>query len=159
MKSLHARAALAAAIFAAASTGIASAQGPKPEDEIRYRQSVMNVIGRAMGPMGAMAQGKAPFNAAVAQKNSALVESLIGLPWSSFGPGTEKGAPNRAHANIWKEPAKFKQSTEEIQKVVANLAAAAKTGDEAKFKAAFAEVPKTCNKGCHDDFRTKEAHN
>lgn len=160
MKSTHARAALAAAILAATSAlGASAQQGPKPEDEIRYRQSVMNVMGRALGPMGAMAQGKAPFNAAIAQKNSALVESLVGLPWNSFGPGTDKGAPNRSDPNIWKEPAKFKQSAEEIQKVVANLAAAAKTGDEAKFKAAFAEVPKTCNKGCHDDFRTKETHN
>ncbi len=160
MKGLRSRIVLAAAVLSATTAGIAAAQqGPKPEDEIRYRQSVMNVIGRAMGPMGAMAQGKAPYNAAVAQKNSALIESLIGLPWNSFGPGTDKGAPNRAAPNIWKEPAKFKQSTEDIQKVVANLATAAKTGDEAKFKAAFAEVPKSCNKGCHDDFRTKEAHN
>jgi cytochrome c556 len=160
MKDLRSRIVLAAAVLTATAAGIASAQqGPKPEDEIRYRQSVMNVIGRAIGPMGAMAQGKAPFNAAVAQKNSALVESLIGLPWNSFGPGTDKGAPNRADANIWKDAAKFKQATQDIQKVVSNLSAAAKTGDEAKFKAAFAEVPKSCNKGCHDDFRTKEAHN
>ena len=159
MYRINARIAFATAVLATASAGIACAQqGPKAEDEIRYRQSVMNVMGRALGPMGAMAQGKVPFNATVAQKNSALVEALISLPWNSFGPGTDKGAPNRADANIWKEPAKFKQSNEEIQKVVANLAAAAKTGDEAKFKAAFAEVPKSCNKGCHDDFRTKQTH-
>ena len=80
------RIAVAATLLAAVAVP-AFAQA-KPEDEIRYRQSVMNVIGRAMAPMGAMAQGKAPFNAAVAQKNSALVESLIALPWNSFGPGT-----------------------------------------------------------------------
>ena len=154
----QARAALAVAILAATSAGIASAQGPKPDDEIRYRQSVMHVIGRAMGPMGAMAQGKAPFNAAVAQKNSALVDSLLGLPWGSFGPGTDKGAPNKAGAKIWSDAAKFKQSAEAGQKAVANLAAAARTGDEAKFKAAFGDVGKAC-KACHDDFRTKEMHN
>jgi cytochrome c556 len=119
----------------------------------------MNVIGRAMGPMGAMAQGKAPFNAAVAQKNSALVETLIGLPFGSFGPGTDKGAPTKAGPKIWQEPAKFKEAAENAQKAVANLAAAAKTGDEGKFKAAFAEVPKTCNGGCHDDYRLKEFRN
>lgn len=151
------RIAIAAAALAAASAGIAFAQqGPKPEDEIRYRQSVMNVMGRAMGPMGAMAQGKAPFNAAVAQKNSALVESLVGLPWNSFGPGTDKGAPTKADPKIWTESAKFKQAAEGAQKAVADLAAIAKSGDETKFKAAFGEVAKSCNKGCHDDFRTKE---
>jgi cytochrome c556 len=109
--------------------------------------------------MGAMAQGKAPFNAAVAQKNSALVETLIGLPFGSFGPGTDKGAPTKAGPKIWQEPAKFKEAAENTQKAVANLAAAAKTGDEGKFKAAFAEVPKSCNGGCHDDYRLKEFRN
>lgn len=158
MKSMT-RIALAAAVVAAASSGIAAAQqGPKAEDEIRYRQSVMNVIGRAVGPMGAMAQGKAPFNAAVVQKNSALVDSLIGLPWNSFGPGTDKGAPNKADAKIWADAGKFKQSAEAAQKAVATLAAASKGGEEARFKAAFGEVGKAC-KACHDDFRTKENHN
>jgi len=152
------RIALAAAALAAAASSLAYAQ-QKPEDEIRYRQSVMNVIGRAMGPMGAMAQGKAPFNAAVAQKNSALVETLLGLPFGSFGPGTDKGAPTKAGPKIWQEPAKFKEAAERSQNAVANLAAAAKTGDEGKFKAAFAEVPKSCNGGCHDDYRLKEFRN
>ena len=153
------RFALAAAILAATTSGIASAQqGPKPEDEIRYRQSVMTVIGRAMGPMGAMAQGKAPFNAAVVRKNSALIDSLAGLPWNSFGPGTDKGAPTKADAKVWSEAGKFKQAAESAQKAVAGLAAAAKGGEEAKFKTAFGEVGKAC-KACHDDFRSKEFHN
>jgi cytochrome c556 len=151
------RIAFAAAALAAAAASLALAQ-QKPEDEIRYRQSVMNVVGRAMGPMGAMAQGKAPFNAAVAQKNSALVDTMLGLPWESFGPGTDKGAPTKADTKIWTETAKFKQSAEATRKAVANLAAAAKAGDEGKFKAAFGEVGKAC-KACHDDFRLKEARN
>jgi cytochrome c556 len=151
------RTALAVAALAAASASLALAQ-QKPEEEIRYRQSVMNVIGRAMGPMGAMAQGKAPFNAAVAQKNSALVDTMLGLPWESFGPGTDKGAPTKADTKIWKETAKFKEAAENSQKAVANLAAAAKTGDEGKFKAAFGEVGKAC-KACHDNYRLKEARN
>jgi len=150
------RIALAAAILAATAASLATAQqGPKPEAEIRYRQSVMNVTGRAMGPMGAMAQGKAPFNAAVAQKNSALVETMLGLPWDSFGPGTDKGAPTRADLKVWKETAKFKQGAEAAQKAAANLAAVAKTGDEGKFKAAFGELGKACS-SCHDDFQLKQ---
>lgn len=153
----HTRFALAFAALAAATAGTAIAQ-VKPEAEIRYRQSVMNVIGRAMGPMGAMAQGKAPFNAAVVQKNSALVDTLIQLPFGSFGPGTDKGAPTKASEKIWKEEAKFKAAAEASQKAVAKLAAEAKSGDEAKFKAAFGEVGKTC-KACHDDYQLKEARN
>ena len=137
--------------------GAAQAQ-VKPEDEIRYRQSVMNVIGRAMGPMGAMAQGKAPFNAATVQKNAALIDTMMALPWNSFGPGTDKGAPTKADPKVWSDAAKFKQTAEANQKAVATLVAESKGGDEGKFKAAFGEVGKTC-KGCHDDFRTKEFRN
>lgn len=143
--------------LASLATGLAQAQA-KPEDEIRYRQSVMNVIGRAMGPMGAMAQGKAPFNAATVQKNAALIDTMLTLPWNSFGPGTDKGAPTKADPKIWSDSAKFKQAAEANQKAVAALVAESKSGDEAKFKAAFGEVGKTC-KGCHDDFRTKDFRN
>jgi cytochrome c556 len=159
MSTFSPRNTLFAAALAVVFAGSASAQqGPKPEDEIRYRQSVMNVQGRAMGPMGAMAQGKAPFNAAVAQKNSALLDSLMGLAWNSFGPGTDKGAPTRADAKIWSDAAGFKRAAEDAQKAVAQLAAVAKDGDETKFKSAFGAVGKAC-KGCHDDYRTKEMRN
>ena len=115
----------------------------------------MTVIGRAMGPMGAMAQGKAPFNAAVVQKNSALVDSLMGLPWNSFGPGTDKGAPTKADAKIWTEAAKFKQAAEGAQKAVANLAAASKSrGRSEASRPRSARSGKAC-KACHDDFRTQ----
>ena len=148
---------LAVATCATLVTGAAQAQ-LKPEDEIRYRQSVMNVMGRAMGPMGAMAQGKAPFNAALAQKNAGLVDSLIALPFSSYGPGTDKGAPTKADPKIWSDAPGFKQASEVAQKAAAQLLAASKAGDEAKFKAAFGEIGKAC-KSCHDDFRTKEFRN
>ena len=147
-----------AAALALATALPASAQTQKPEDEIRYRQSVLNVVGRAMGPMGAMAQGKAPFNAAVVQKNSALIETMLTLPWDSFGAGTDKGAPTKADMKIWKETAKFKQAAEASQKASTALVAAAKGGNEAAFKTAFGELGKTC-KGCHDDFRLKEFRN
>jgi cytochrome c556 len=159
MKRFQPRIALALAVVTSTLAGSAIAQqGPKPEDEIRYRQSVMTVIGRAMGPMGAMAQGKAPFNAAVVEKNSALVDTLLGLPWNAFGPGTDKGMPNKADPKIWTDSAKFKQASEANQKAASALASASKSGNEASFKAAFGDLGKTC-KGCHDDFRTKESHN
>jgi cytochrome c556 len=147
-----------AAALALATALPASAQTPKPEDEIRYRQSVLNVVGRAMGPMGAMAQGKAPFNTAVVQKNAALIETMLALPWGSFGAGTDKGAPTKADIKIWTETAKFKQASEASQKASTALVAAAKGGNEGAFKTAFGELGKTC-KACHDDFRLKEFRN
>lgn len=147
---------LAAAGLALAIAAGALAQG-KPEDEIRYRQSVMNVIGHAFGPMIAMAQGKIPYDKAVVAKNSNLIEALIGLPWPAFGPGTDKGAPTQASKKIWSEPAKFKHASDNVQQAVADLDKTAQGGDEKTVKVALGHLGKAC-KACHDDFRTKEFH-
>jgi len=130
----------------------------KPEDQIRYRQAVMNVVGHAFGPMIAMAQGKIPYNQDVVAKNSSLLEALIGLPWTSFGPGTDKGAPTKAGKKIWSEPAKFKDASDKVEQAVGNLDKSAKSGDEKAVKVALGHLGKAC-KSCHDDFRTKESHN
>jgi cytochrome c556 len=145
----------AAAALAAGFTCAALAQTPKPEDEIRYRQSVMNVMGHSFGALGAMAQGKMAFNAQLAADSAGIVEMMSKLPWNSFGPGTDKGAPTKADTKIWSETDKFKDKSEKMRAEVAKLAQAAKSGDEAAIKAATGDAGKAC-KSCHDDFRLKE---
>lgn len=130
----------------------------KPEDEIRYRQSVMNVIGRAFGPMVNMAQNKTPYNKDVVAKNTQVIETLSGLPWNSFGPGTEKGAPTKADMKVWSDASKFKNGADKMQQEVTKLGQTVKGGDEKAILAQVGEVGKAC-KGCHDDFRLKEARN
>ena len=145
---------IAAVALSIASTVFAQT---KPEDEIRYRQSVMNVIGRAFGPMVNMAQDKTPYNKDVVAKNTQVIETIVGLPWSSFGPGTEKGAPTKADLKVWSEQPKFKDGSEKMQQAVAKLSQTVKGGgDEKAIKTAIGDLGKTC-KGCHDDFRLKEA--
>lgn len=130
----------------------------KPEDEIRYRQSVMNVIGRAFTPMVNMAQDKIPYNKEVVVRNTQIIDTLVGLPWPAFGPGTEKGAPTKADMKVWSDQAKFKESSEKMQQSVTKLSQTVKGGDEKAIKAAIGDLGKTC-KSCHDDFRLKEARN
>lgn len=142
---------LAAVTFGVAGASLAQA---KPEDEIRYRQSVMNVMGRNFGGvLGAMAKGERPYDQAAAVKAAALVDLLSVLPANSFGPGTDKGVPTKADPKIWKEQAKFKQAYDKMVAEVAKLPAAAK--DLNALKAQVAETGKAC-KACHDDFRLKE---
>ncbi|MBS1172097.1 MAG: cytochrome c prime [Proteobacteria bacterium] len=144
--------------FAVVAMGVASGvlAQVKPEDQIRYRQSVMNVMGRSFGALNAMAKGEAPYNKDAAAKNAAIVEMMSGLPAPAFGPGTDKGAPTKADMKIWSEGEKFKTAYEKMVGEVKKLPAAA--GDEATLKAQVGEVGKAC-KGCHDDFRLKEFRN
>ncbi len=133
----------------------AAAQWQKPEDAIKYRQSVLTVLANHFGRIGAMAQGKVPFDAKVAAENAVIVSDLAKLPWAAFGEGTDKGMPNRAKPEIWKDSAKFKAASDKLVAEVAKLDAAAKSGNLDAIKAAAGGVGGSC-KGCHDDFRAEK---
>lgn len=147
-------AALVLAASAAALTTPASAQFAKPEDAIKYRQSAMTMIAAHFGRLGAMANGKAPFDAKQAAENAAVVESLAKLPWAAFGEGTDKGGNTKALPEIWKEQAKFKEAADKLVAEAAKLSAAAKVGTLDSLKAAFGNAGGAC-KGCHDNYKGK----
>ena len=134
-------------------SGLASAQFAKAEDAIKYRKSSLFVMQVHFARIGAMASGKAPFDAKVAAESAAVVETMSKLPWAAFGEGTDKG-DTKARPEIWKEPAKFKEKAEKLQADMTKLAAAAKTGSLDNVKAAFQAASGNC-KSCHDDFRAK----
>lgn len=131
----------------------AAAQFAKPEDAIKYRKSALTVTAAHFGRLGAMANGKAPFDAKVASDNADIVVNMSKLPWAAFGEGTDVGE-TKAKPEIWKQGAKFKEHSDKFQAEAVKLAAAAKTGKEDAFKAAFTATAGTC-KSCHDDFRSK----
>lgn len=139
------------AIAAVTASGTAAAQFAKPEDAVKYRQGALFVMSQHFGRIGAMVNGKAPFDAKVAAENAELVAAMAKLPWSAFGPGTESP---RAKPEIWKDAAKFKDLTEKVQAETAKLAVAAKSGNQDAIKTAFGAAGGTC-KACHDDFRGK----
>ena len=131
--------------------GAAFAQFQKPEDAIKYRQSVFTVLANSFGKIGAVVKGEAPYNKDEVAKNAAVVATLSTLPWQAFGQGTEGG---KAQADIWSDNAKFKAASEKMQLAVANLNTAAQSGDLESIKKAFGAAGATC-KGCHDDFKKK----
>lgn len=143
------RIALVAALVCAAVPAMAQFQ--KPEDAVKYRQSAFSVMAAHFGRLGAMASGKAPFDAKVAQENAAVVEFMSKLPWAGFTPNTE-GVKSKAKPEVWMDKAKFDQGSEKMVAEVAKLNAAAKAGNLDALKAAFGETAKTC-KACHDAFR------
>ncbi len=134
----------------------AAAQFAKPEDAIKYRQSVMFIISQNAGRVGAMVQGKVPFDAKVAADSAATMEFMAKLPWGAFGEGTEKSAnPTRSKPEIWTDKVKFAELAEKLQLETGKLNTAAKTGSLDNIKAAMSGVGGSC-KSCHDAFRSKE---
>ena len=130
----------------------AAAQFAKPEDAIKYRQSAFSVMGTHFGRIGAMANGKVPFDAKVAADNADIVVVMGRLPWAGFVPGTETGGNTKAKPEIWTEQAKFKENSDKLIAESTKLAAAAKTGNLDALKTAFAATAGTC-KACHDAYR------
>lgn len=144
-------ASLALATAVAAVSAPAMAQFQKPEDAVKYRKAAFTVMGAHFGRIGAMANGRVPFDAKMVADNAAIVETMSKLPWAGFGEGTDKG-DTRAKPEIWTEQAKFKEGADKMQAEVVKLAAAAKTGNLDNVKAAFGAVGQTC-KACHDAYR------
>jgi cytochrome c556 len=129
----------------------AQAQFAKPEDAIKYRKATYSVMAAHFGRLGAMANGRAPYDAKLAAENAELVAVMSKLPWAAYGEGTDKG-DTRAKPEIWKESAKFKEASDKMQAEIVKLNVAAKAGNLDALKAAFGPAAASC-KACHDNFR------
>lgn len=142
---------LAVAAIALVLSAGAHAQFQKPEDAVKYRQAAFTVMAAHFGRIGAMVQGKAPFDAKVAQENAALVATLSKLPWAGFTPDTEK-VKSRTKPEAWMEMDKVRAGADKMMKAVAELDAAARTANLDAIKKTFGDAAATC-KACHDAYR------
>ena len=133
--------------------GAAFAQFAKTEDAVKYRQSVMSVIGTHFSRMGAVVKGEAPYNKEAFEKNAVLVDSLYRLPLDAFmTPGSDKGSGMKADALTQKD--KFTQMHNTTEAELAKLAVVAKGGDLNAIKPQFGAAGASC-KACHDAYRNK----
>jgi cytochrome c556 len=126
----------------------------KPEVLVKQRQAVMTLQGKYFGPMAAMAQGKAPFNADVVKRNAAYLDNLSRMAWDGFDPST-KDVKSAALPVIYEQTGKFKEAASHLENEAHKLYQVAQSGDEASVKAQIGAVGKACG-GCHNDFRQKQ---
>lgn len=130
----------------------AAAQFQKPEDAVKYRKAAFTVMATHFGRLGAMAQGRVPFDGAAAAANAEIVADLSRLPYAGFVEGTGGSDKGQPKPNVWSERPKFDAAAKKMQDEVAKLAAAAKANNLDQLKAAFGSAANSC-KACHDDFR------
>jgi cytochrome c556 len=140
--------------FASALAVPALAQFRKPEDAVKYRQSVMYTMGHHVyGRIGAMVNGRVPFDAKAAADSATVAATLAPLPWIAFGPGTDVGKTDAKPA-VWTEQAKFKDLSEKMQAEMVKLQAASRTGDLEALKTAYRATTNAC-KSCHDNYTSQ----
>jgi cytochrome c556 len=127
----------------------------KPEDVIKYRQGLYQVVGWHNRTMGGMVKGQIPFDAAEFSRAAELVADLAAVAPGAFAPGSDKGAPTRAKPEIWSDAAGFKKVMDNFQAESAKLAQVAKGAkDIDAVRGQYGALIKACG-ACHDNFRTK----
>jgi cytochrome c556 len=133
--------------------GAAYAQFAKTEDAIKYRQSIMFLVGQHYGRMAAMVKGAQPYNKEAFEKNAVLVDTLYRLSLDAFMvPGSDKGSNMKSAALAEKD--KFTQMHNTTAAELAKLATVAKGGDMSAIKTQFGAAGASC-KACHDAYRSK----
>ena len=134
--------------------GSVQAQGApsKGEQALKFRKSAYQVMAWNFGPLGAMAQGKVPYDAAEFAKRAERVAQVAPMLSEGF-PAETRDLPNsKLKPGMWTNRADFDAKMKNLVDKSAALATAAKTGDFAKSKAAFFETGNTC-KNCHDKYK------
>jgi cytochrome c556 len=132
-------------------TGAAIAQFAKTEDAIKYRQSIMFLIGQHFGRMAVVVKGEAPYNKEAFEKNAVLVDTLYRLPLEAFVvPGSDKGSNMKPEALTEKD--KLTQLHDSTLEQLGKLVSVAKAGDLNAIKPVFGVVGNSCG-ACHKAYR------
>ena len=133
----------------------ALAQFRKPEDAVKYRQSVMYTMATHLySRIGAMVNARVPFDAKAAAEHADVVATLSRLPWVAFTPDTQNVGKTDAKPAVWTEQPKFKDLSEKMQAEVLKLQTVARTGDLDALKAQYRLTTNAC-KACHDAFTSQ----
>jgi len=122
---------------------------------VEYRQAVMIILRSNFAPLGGMALGKIPFDAATAQLRADRVAMLAAMVPDGFVDIT-KDEKSRARSQIWTNRADFdKRATDLVTRAeaLAKLLKADPTQSD-DFLHAVQAVGGACQ-DCHDDFRSR----
>lgn len=146
---------LAGSILSLSLLTAANAADPKPEDAVRYRQSVYTVIGWHFKPIGAMMKSEIPFDAAAVARHAQYVEMMSKTAIAGFpkGSGPDAVKDTEAKPGIWTHWDQFEAKMNDFQQEATKLTEVAKGGDQGAIKAQFGKTAETC-KACHKEFRT-----
>jgi cytochrome c556 len=120
--------------------------------QIKYRQSAYTILGAQMGIMGAMASGRAPYDAKAFQTAADRAAVLASIAAESFPAGSDTGAPTKAKPEIWAQQAEFQKLMKDLTDRSTALAQAARSNNLDTIKPAVGALGGSC-KACHDKYK------
>jgi len=134
------------------STAQAQGQPTRAEQLLKYRKAIYQTMVWNVGPMSAMAQDKAPFNAVEFALRAGRVAALTPMLSESYSAESQGVAGSRLKPEMWANRADFDAKLKDLVDRSATLAAVAGKGDAAAAKAAFFDMANAC-KACHDKYK------
>lgn len=148
--------AVAAFAIGLSTTTLAQSIG-KPEDQIRWRQSVMQTLNWSLQRIKSNIDGT--FNKEQVIQAANVIQALANSGSGAlFAPGTDTGKgwhDTGVKPELFTNSAKLKEVGMAYNKEANEMAKVAAGGDAAAVKAQFGNLGKAC-KGCHDEFRKEE---
>lgn len=139
----------ALAALAAAAVAVPLAMSMAQGNPIAARKDLFQSNRTAMAAIKAVIDANGPTAGAEAPALT-MVANAANIP-SLFPAGSDKG-DTKAKPAIWSNFDDFKAKSAAFGTAAENIAAAAKSGDMSKLKAAFGAAGGAC-KACHDDYR------
>jgi len=117
------------------------------------RQSVFKLLRSNMGPLGAMAKGKIPLDAAIVEKNAVRINQLSLMIADYSRTDTSRfDVKTEALPKVWQAFDHYSQDADKLTLASKLLITAAQSKNETAIKKAVGGVGKACG-GCHNDFK------
>jgi cytochrome c556 len=142
-----------AAIAAGFALGAAAAEPSPGEKAVTYRKAVYQVILWQVGPLGAMAQGKAPYDPDEFARRAGRLNTMTYMLEEAYPPESQGVRKSKAKSKIWQNRADFDAKLKALEEKSAELAQVARQGDFETSKEAFFATANAC-KNCHDEYRS-----
>ena len=140
------------AVFLAAMFFTSAAVAQQSPQEQRHE--LMEGVGDAAKPVGAMLKGEAPFDATIVMQSLQTFAEAPPVFVTLFPEGSEMGHDTEAKSTIWSERAGFEANLQAWSDAIAAAIAAAPQ-DLDSLNAAVGPVFKEC-KSCHEGYRVEK---
>jgi cytochrome c556 len=124
------------------------------DDAAHERHELMEGVGEAAKPVGAMLKGEAPYDAAALQESMATFLEASEDFGQLFPPGSEGGADSRAAPAVWEDRAGFDEALRDWHDAI-NAAIASNPATLETARPVVGPVFNAC-KNCHDGYRLEE---
>ena len=132
-------------------TACSDAKDTHPDQLVTKRNAIFKQFTRTLEPMGLVARERKDYNPREFMASALELEKISSQPWAYFTPDGNY-PPTHAKAEVWQNPAEFKQAQEKFRATVNQLVKAAQGGNLEVIRPAVNEVQKSC-KACHTQFR------